>query len=189
VPIKVTALINDTVGTLIASHYVDPTTRMGIIFGTSLHAVGRELTWIEGTGCNAAYMEKCGNIPKLKALGLPDDLDMAINCEWVCPPRRLHWHTSKRVAGRLRFSRTERRGGARRPSLAEDAVRPENRQRVQQAGAAGIREGGTSCGTEAGSFLSLVLQMIAGSYLGEIVRPLRLSIGNAYVGTVPSGHQ
>jgi hexokinase len=24
-----------------------------------------------------------GNIPKLKHLGLPDDAEMAINCEWV----------------------------------------------------------------------------------------------------------
>jgi len=33
---------------------------------------------IFGTGCNAAYMEKVGNIPKLKHLGLPDDMEMAI---------------------------------------------------------------------------------------------------------------
>jgi hexokinase len=28
-------------------------------------------------------MEKVGNVPKLKHLGLPDDVEMAINCE-VC---------------------------------------------------------------------------------------------------------
>lgn len=71
VPIKVTALINDTTGTLCASNYVDPRTKMGVIFGT---------------GCNAAYFEKVKNIPKLEGL-LPDDIDpendvMAINCEW-----------------------------------------------------------------------------------------------------------
>ncbi|GAA6002926.1 uncharacterized protein JCM10292_001377 [Rhodotorula paludigena] len=67
VPVKLVALINDTTGTLIASSYVDPATRAGIIFGT---------------GCNAAYMEKVANIPKIKDLGLPEDAEMAINCEW-----------------------------------------------------------------------------------------------------------
>jgi len=67
VPVKLTALINDTTGALIASHYVDPRTRMGVILGT---------------GCNAAYMEKVGNIPKMKHLGIPDNCLMAINCEW-----------------------------------------------------------------------------------------------------------
>ena len=64
VPIKLTALINDTTGTLIASNYVDPDTKIAVIFGT---------------GCNAAYMETAGNIPKMKHLGLPDDQEMAIN--------------------------------------------------------------------------------------------------------------
>lgn len=66
VPASCKALINDTTGTLIASNYVDKSTRMGIIFGT---------------GCNAAYMEKCGNIPKIKNLNLADDLDMG--SEWA----------------------------------------------------------------------------------------------------------
>lgn len=71
-PIRVTALINDTTGTLVASNYVDPQTKMGLIFGT---------------GCNAAYYDRIGNIPKLEGL-LPDDANispddyMAINCEW-----------------------------------------------------------------------------------------------------------
>lgn len=67
VPIKVTALINDTTGTLIASAYTDTSMKIGCIFGT---------------GCNAAYMENCGSIPKLAHLNLPPDLPMAINCEW-----------------------------------------------------------------------------------------------------------
>lgn len=67
VPIKLTALINDTTGTLIASNYVDPDTKIAVIFGT---------------GCNAAYMETAGNIPKMKEYGLADDQQMAINCEW-----------------------------------------------------------------------------------------------------------
>ncbi|GAA5933728.1 hypothetical protein JCM1841_002810 [Sporobolomyces salmonicolor] len=67
VPVNLVALINDTTGTLIASAYVDNATRAGIIFGT---------------GCNAAYMEKIGNITKIKDLNLPEDAEMAINCEW-----------------------------------------------------------------------------------------------------------
>lgn len=67
VPIKLTALINDTTGTMIASAYTDTEMKIGCIFGT---------------GCNAAYMETCGNIPKLAHMNLnPNDL-MAINCEW-----------------------------------------------------------------------------------------------------------
>jgi len=67
VPIKLTALINDTTGTLIASAYTDTKMKIGCIFGT---------------GCNAAYMENCGSIPKLAHLNLPPDTPMAINCEW-----------------------------------------------------------------------------------------------------------
>jgi len=67
VPITFSALINDTTGTLIASNYVDPATKIAVIFGT---------------GCNAAYMETVENIPKMKGLGLPDKQEMAINCEW-----------------------------------------------------------------------------------------------------------
>lgn len=59
-----TALINDTTGTLIASNYVDPNTKIACIFGT---------------GCNAAYMEQAGNIPKMDQLGLKPEQDMAIN--------------------------------------------------------------------------------------------------------------
>ncbi|KIY69002.1 hexokinase [Cylindrobasidium torrendii FP15055 ss-10] len=67
IPVKMTALINDTTGTLIASHYVNPRTKIAVIFGT---------------GCNAAYMERVGDIPKIKNLGIDDDAEMAINCEW-----------------------------------------------------------------------------------------------------------
>ena len=66
-PIKLTALINDTTGTLIASNYTDPDTQIGAIFGT---------------GCNAAYMEHCGAIPKLAHMNLPADMPIAINCEY-----------------------------------------------------------------------------------------------------------
>ncbi|KAI0088406.1 hexokinase [Irpex rosettiformis] len=67
VPAEVVALTCDTTGTLIASHYVNSNTKIACIFGT---------------GCNAAYMEKIGNIPKLAHLGLDPKGEMAINCEW-----------------------------------------------------------------------------------------------------------
>jgi hexokinase len=50
---------------MMASAYNDPETIIGAIFGT---------------GCNAAYMEECGSIPKVK--GLPGHMPMAINCEY-----------------------------------------------------------------------------------------------------------
>ncbi|KAL9101603.1 MAG: hypothetical protein Q9187_009223, partial [Circinaria calcarea] len=66
-PVKLTALINDTVGTLVASAYTDDAMRIGSIFGT---------------GCNSAYYENCGSIPKLAHYNLPPDMPMAINCEY-----------------------------------------------------------------------------------------------------------
>lgn len=67
VPIKLTALINDTTGTLIASSYTDSEMKIGCIFGT---------------GCNAAYMEHAGEIPKLEHMKLDPQQEIAINCEW-----------------------------------------------------------------------------------------------------------
>lgn len=64
---KVVALINDTTGTLIASHYRDPQVKVGCVFST---------------GCNAAYMEDYRSIPKLHHLGLPDDVKVIINTEY-----------------------------------------------------------------------------------------------------------
>ena len=61
------ALINDTTGALIASHYRDPQVKIGSIFST---------------GCNAAYMENCRSIPKIEGLGLPDDASVIINTEY-----------------------------------------------------------------------------------------------------------
>lgn len=66
-PVVLTALINDTTGTLVASHYVNSKTKIAVIFGT---------------GCNAAYMERVRDIPKLEDLGISKDAEMAINCEW-----------------------------------------------------------------------------------------------------------
>lgn len=64
---NVVALINDTTGTLIASHYSDPQVKVGCVFST---------------GCNAAYMEECRLIPKLKHLNLPEDAQVIINTEY-----------------------------------------------------------------------------------------------------------
>ncbi|PKI83102.1 hexokinase [Malassezia vespertilionis] len=67
VPVHLTSIINDTTGTLIASNYVSSDSKIACIFGT---------------GCNAAYMEHVSNIPKLKGFDIPEDTDMAINCEY-----------------------------------------------------------------------------------------------------------
>ncbi|KAF7440128.1 hexokinase A [Pleurotus ostreatus] len=76
-PVKLTALINDTTGTLIASHYVNPRTKIACIFGT---------------GCNAAYMEHVRDSDKIKSMGITDDVDMAINCEWGAFDSFVHEH-------------------------------------------------------------------------------------------------
>lgn len=67
VPAQVVALTCDTTGTLIASHYVNPATKIACIFGT---------------GCNAAYMERVGDIPKMAGLNIDPEAQIAINCEW-----------------------------------------------------------------------------------------------------------
>ena len=67
VPVQIVALVNDTTGTLLASHYRDPRIKVGSIFST---------------GCNAAYMEECRNIPKMEKSGLAEDAKMIINTEY-----------------------------------------------------------------------------------------------------------
>lgn len=98
VPVKITACINDTAGTLMASHYVDPRTRIGVIFGT---------------GCNAAYVEKVKNIPKIAHLGLPEDELMCINMEWGAFVRifllTVPTLETNAASHFLRFTRTPRR--------------------------------------------------------------------------------
>ncbi|CAG8744444.1 8850_t:CDS:2, partial [Racocetra fulgida] len=66
VPAVVSALVNDTVGTLLSHSYKDPKTLIGIIYGT---------------GTNGAYYE---NISKIKKLNkIPDASEkMIINVEW-----------------------------------------------------------------------------------------------------------
>lgn len=66
-PVQIVALVNDTVGALLASAYNDPETIIGAIFGT---------------GCNAAYMEDVGSVTKIKTPGIPPQTPLAINCEY-----------------------------------------------------------------------------------------------------------
>ena len=63
--IKVSALANDTVGTLVARSYEDPHCDIGVIIGT---------------GTNACYPEKIFNITKWQ--GRPRSGEMIINIEW-----------------------------------------------------------------------------------------------------------
>ncbi len=63
--IRVAALVNDTVGTLVAKNYTDKTCDMGVILGT---------------GTNACYSESMGNITKWR--GVRHNKSMIINMEW-----------------------------------------------------------------------------------------------------------
>lgn len=63
--IRVAALANDTVGTLVAKGYADPTCDMGVILGT---------------GTNACYTEIFARILKYQGSGSP--AEMIINMEW-----------------------------------------------------------------------------------------------------------
>jgi hexokinase len=64
--IEVSALANDTVGTLVAKSYEDPRCDMGVVIGT---------------GTNACYPEKMTNIKKRSDRGA-DSGEMIINIEW-----------------------------------------------------------------------------------------------------------
>ncbi|MEI6055164.1 MAG: hypothetical protein WCR55_03815 [Lentisphaerota bacterium] len=63
--LKVAALVNDTVGTLVAKSYTEPSCDVGVILGT---------------GTNACYPEKLANIKKWR--GMPPKGNMIINMEW-----------------------------------------------------------------------------------------------------------
>ncbi|KAL1304729.1 hypothetical protein AAFC00_003674 [Neodothiora populina] len=74
-PVKVAAVVNDTVGTLMARSYTSPG-KTGTLLGA-----------IFGTGTNGAYVEKLSKVKKLETesdLGEYDTTtgDMVINCEW-----------------------------------------------------------------------------------------------------------
>ncbi|KAI9300498.1 hexokinase-domain-containing protein, partial [Cunninghamella echinulata] len=66
VPVKVTALVNDTVGTLLSNAYQKPNTIAGLILGT---------------GSNGAYIEKIGKMGKWQGTQQPED-EMIINMEF-----------------------------------------------------------------------------------------------------------
>lgn len=74
-PVKVAALVNDTVGTLMARSYTSPG-KTGTLLGA-----------IFGTGTNGAYVENLAKIIKLKSLRNVGDYDkstgdMIVNTEW-----------------------------------------------------------------------------------------------------------
>ncbi|PLB49199.1 hypothetical protein P170DRAFT_436820 [Aspergillus steynii IBT 23096] len=73
-PVRVAALVNDTVGTLMARSYTSPGET-----GTFLGA-------IFGTGTNGAYLEKLDRIPKMQTIEHSDydksTGEMIINAEW-----------------------------------------------------------------------------------------------------------
>ncbi|KAI8320238.1 hypothetical protein GQ54DRAFT_224005 [Martensiomyces pterosporus] len=64
--VRIVALVNDTVGTLLSAAYSDPSSQMGIIFGT---------------GTNAAYYEDIVNVSKWKGAN-PASNEMVLNMEW-----------------------------------------------------------------------------------------------------------
>ncbi|KAL8716195.1 MAG: hypothetical protein Q9220_000100 [cf. Caloplaca sp. 1 TL-2023] len=74
-PVKVAALVNDTVGTLMARSYTSPG-KTGTLLGA-----------IFGTGTNGAYVEKLDKVTKLKKMKEGGDYDqstgnMIVNTEW-----------------------------------------------------------------------------------------------------------
>jgi hexokinase len=79
-PVRAAAIVNDTVGTLMARSYTSPSDE-GSLIGA-----------IFGTGTNGAYIERIDRIPKLQHIkGLKS---MVINMEWAAfdnkvpfPPR------------------------------------------------------------------------------------------------------
>ena len=82
-PVKVAALVNDTVGTLMARSYTSP--------GKS----GTLLGGIFGTGTNGAYVEKLSRIKKLDSMSGASNYDrstgeMVINCEWGSFDNTMH---------------------------------------------------------------------------------------------------
>jgi hexokinase len=85
--VRIVALVNDTVGTLIASTYKNPELRVGSIFGT---------------GCNAACIERCSRITKISSSSSGSQMQssdslVAINCEYGA------FDNNRRVLPRTKF--------------------------------------------------------------------------------------
>jgi hexokinase len=74
VNVTVSAIVNDTVGTLMAHAYNDPQTYIGVILGT-----GTSFFFLN-QGTNAAYVERVDEIEKSK-INSPNG-EMIINTEW-----------------------------------------------------------------------------------------------------------
>ena len=82
-PVHISAMVNDTVGTLMARSYVSPSDE-GSLIGA-----------IFGTGTNGAYVEKIENIPKLHHVkGVKS---MVINMEWAAFDNKAHTTGSTRL--------------------------------------------------------------------------------------------
>lgn len=82
-PVKVAALVNDTVGTLMARSYTSPG-KTGTLLGA-----------IFGTGTNGAYVEKLANVTKMDKIG-GTDYDkstglMIVNTEWGSAGNEMSW--------------------------------------------------------------------------------------------------
>lgn len=80
-PVRVAALVNDTVGTLMARSYTSPG-KSGTLIGA-----------IFGTGTNGAYVEKLSRIKKLTRLSAGTSLtteEMVVNCEWGSFDNTMH---------------------------------------------------------------------------------------------------
>ncbi|KAF7113989.1 hypothetical protein CNMCM5793_006172 [Aspergillus hiratsukae] len=121
IPVRVVALINDTVGTLFAAAYGDREAKIGSI---------------ASTGCNAAYMEEIGAIPKILGCGLPSDALVAINTEYGA------FDNSRRILPRTRF---------------DDEIDRTSAHPGQQ----------------------LYEKMVAGAYMGEMLRLVMLELHEA----------
>ena len=82
-PVKVAALVNDTVGTLMARSYTSPG-KTGTLLGA-----------IFGTGTNGAYVEKLSNVTKMDKTGGADyDKStglMIVNTEWGSAGNEMSW--------------------------------------------------------------------------------------------------
>lgn len=103
---------------MIASAYKDPSVNIGSIFST---------------GCNAAYMETCGTVPKIRAAGHPANSPVAINTEYG------GFDNSNKILHRTRFDK------------AIDAASARPKQQLYE-------------------------KMVAGLYMGEIVRRILLEL-------------
>lgn len=103
---------------MIASAYKDPDVKIGSIFST---------------GCNAAYMETCGAVPKIHAAGHPVDGLVAINTEYG------GFDNSSKILHRTRFDK----------DIDAASARPKQQ---------------------------LYEKMVAGLYMGEIVRRILLEL-------------